>query len=142
MSIIGKLHEFSLYGLISAIICLIKNRVSVDSLRYAATHIDGFRGVFLSYLFWASALFIPIAIIGAFSTKYRDDGDGLLFSSDNVLVIVFSHIAEELLGLICTPFWFLKDVFTHDLDALKVVDYILYAAELAFIAFGLLSVFK
>ena len=70
MSIIGKLHEFSLYGLITTIICLINNKISFASLRYAATHIGNFRELFLCYLFWSSVLFIPIAIIGAFSTKY------------------------------------------------------------------------
>ena len=53
MSIIGKLHEFSFYGLISTILCLINKWVSFDLLRNAATHIDGFRGLFLIYLFWA-----------------------------------------------------------------------------------------
>ncbi|MBO5567769.1 MAG: hypothetical protein J6A79_02320 [Clostridia bacterium] len=84
MSIIGKLHEFTFYGLISTILCLINKWVSFDLLRNAATHIDGFRGLFLIYLFWASILFIPIAIIGAFSTKYRDKEEGLLFFSNNI----------------------------------------------------------
>lgn len=110
MSVIGTLHQFSFYGLISTVIALAFNKTSIASLRYAATHSKSFQEFFLCYLFWATVLFIPISIIGAFSTKYKDSGEGLSFFSTNILVIAFSHIAEELLGLVCTPFWLLRDI--------------------------------
>lgn len=141
MSIIGTLHEFSLYGLLTTIFCLIKKVVSFESLRHAALHVSNFSSLFQCYLFWASILFIPIAIIGAFSTKYGDYGEGLSFTSDNLLVIAFAHIAEDILGLVCSPFWFLRDLFTHNLNIEKVVGYIIYVLELVFIACGLISLF-
>jgi len=115
MSILGKLHEFSFYGLVTALICLIKKWVSISALRNAAICVSGFTDLFLCYLFWAAILFIPIAVIGAFSTKYRDNGEGLLFNSENAFVIAFAHIAEETLGLVCTPFWFFKGRFHSQL---------------------------
>lgn len=137
MSFIGKLHEISLYGLISALVSLFSGKVTLSSLFSAGFHISGFSSFFIAYMFWASVVFIPIAIIGSFATKYCDDGDGLTFHSDNLIVILFAHIAEELLGLISTPFWFLKDMFTHNLDdGWKIFDYITYLAELVFIAIG------
>lgn len=81
----------------------------------------------------------PIAVIGAFATKYGDGGEGLSFKSDNLFVIFFAHIAEEILGLFLTPFWFLIDVFRKRLDDVgKAVDYITYAIELIFFAVGIL----
>jgi hypothetical protein len=140
MSIIGKLHEISLYGLISAIIALANGKITFETLKHAAFHPESFINAFVCYLFWASVLFIPIAIIGAFSTKYADGGEGLTFGSDNIVVIIFSHIAEELLGLIMTPFWFLKDVFTRSFNGAKVIDYALYTVELIFIAIGFFAI--
>lgn len=142
MSFIGKVHEISLYGLITTITCFIYKQITFIDLKNSAFHPEGFLGIFKCYLFWASVLFIPIAIIGAFSTKYADDEEGLTFTSDNIVVIIFAHIAEELLGLILTPFWFLRDLFTRDFDEGKVIDYILYAVELVFIFIGLLFIFK
>lgn len=134
MSIIGKFHELSLYGLITSIVCLFTEKTSLATLWEAATHPDSFVMFFNCFLFWASVLFIPIAIIGAFATKYGDGGEGLTFKSDNLAVIAFAHIAEELLGLFLTPFWFLKDLFTKNLDdGWKIFDYITYAIELLFI---------
>lgn len=134
MSIIGKFHELSLYGLITTIVCLFTGKTSLSTLWEAATHPDSFVMFFNCFLFWASVLFIPIAIIGAFATKYGDGGEGLTFKSDNLAVIAFAHIAEELLGLLLTPFWFLKDLFTKNLDdGWKIFDYITYAIELLFI---------
>ena len=94
----------------------------------------------MCFLFWASALFIPIAIIGAFATKYCDNGEGLTFNSNNILVIAFSHIAEEILGLLLTPFWFLKDLFTKNFNMWKIIDYTTYAIELVFIAIGVIHI--
>ncbi len=134
MSIIGKFHEISLYGLISAIVCLFTGKTSFGVLWEAATKPDSFEMFFNCFMFWASVLFIPIAIIGAFATKYGDGGEGLTFKSDNLAVIAFAHIAEELLGLILTPFWFLKDLFTKNLDdGWKIFDYVTYVIELLFI---------
>ena len=136
MSIIGKLHEISLYGLITTIIFIFKEKVSVAHLLQASTEINSYTTFFYSFLFWASVLYIPIAIIGAFATKYGDGGEGLTFDSDNIFVIIFAHIAEELLGLFLTPFWFLKDLFTQDFDGWKIFDYIIYALELIFFSIG------
>lgn len=134
MVFIGKMHEISMYGLIANFICLFSGKISVSSLVRSATQIYDISTFFHSYMFWATILFVPIAIMGAFATKYVDEGEGLLFKSDNIIVIIFAHIAEELLGLICTPFWFLKDLFTHDLDdTWKKVDYITYAIEILLI---------
>jgi len=141
MSFLGKLHEISLYGLITNIICLINGKTSFSSLWEAAIHPNNIAMVFESYLFWASVLFIPLAVIGAFATKFGDGGEGLTFNSDNLVVIGFAHIAEELLGLIFTPFWFLKDLFTHDLDdGWKIFDYVTYALELIIILIGVLVI--
>lgn len=137
MSFIGKLHEISLYGLATNITCIVIKKLNVTQLWEAAFNPNGFYTLFLSYLFWASVLFIPIAIIGAFATKYSDNGEVLTFDSDNIVVIMFAHIAEEVLGLMLTPFWFLKDLFTKSFNAWKIFDYITYLAELIFIAIGL-----
>ena len=142
MSIVGKLHEISLYGLISTGIAFVSGEVSFSTMQQAALHPENFVDVFVCYLFWASVLFIPIAVIGAFSTKYGDGGEGLTFVSGNIVVILFSHIAEELLGLISTPFWFLKDLFTRNFDRPKILDYVLYVIEIIFIVIGLVTVFK
>ena len=141
MAIIGKLHEISMYGLISAIISLVSGKASISSLAYSGFHVTNFSSFFLAFMFWASIAFVPIAIIGAFSTKYGDGGEGLSFHSNNFLVILFAHIAEEIIGLIATPFWFLKDVFTHNLhDGWKVFDYISYLIVIIFIIVGFISI--
>lgn len=136
MSFIGKLHEISLYGLITTIVTLVTKKTSFVLLWEAAFHPISFITFFLRFLFWTSALYIPIAIMGAFATKYGDGGEGLTFDSDNIFVIIFAHIAEELLGLLLTPFWFLKDLFTKRFDTWKILDYITYAIELIFIFVG------
>ena len=82
--------------------------------------------------------FIPVAVICAFGTKYADNGEGLLFTSDNIVIIMFGHLVEDALGIMGTPFWFLKDVFTHDWDTWKVVDYVFYLLLIAFIVLGVL----
>ena len=105
----------------------------------AKLNVTSFSTFFLAFLFWACVLYIPIAIIGAFATKYGDDGEGLSFKSNNIVVIIFAHIAEEILGLFLTPFWFLIDLFRKRLDdGGKAVDYITYAIELVFFAIGIL----
>ena len=143
MSIIGKLHEISLYGLIANIICLICGKVTLITLWEAAFHPNSFVGVFQCYLFWASVLFIPIAIIGAVATKYRDYGEGLTFFSSNIVIIIFAHIGEELLGLVSTPYWFVRDVFIKNLDEpVRIVDYILYLIEIIFIIIGMIFIFN
>ena len=139
MYILGKFHEISFYGLITTIGCLCSGKATFAELWNAKLNITSFSTFFLAFLFWASALFIPIALIGAFATKYEDDGEGLLFKSDNIVVIIFAHIAEEILGLVLTPFWFLVDFFKKRLDDDgKAIDYILYLVELIFIAIGVL----
>lgn len=139
MSIVGKLHEISLYGLISTIVCICTDKTSFKVLWETAMHPNSFATFFTCFLFWSSVLFVPIAVIGAFSTKYGDGGKGLAFESDNLVVIAFAHIAEELLGLILTPFWFLKDLFTKNLDdGGKVFDYTTYVIELLFFLIGIL----
>lgn len=96
--------------------------------------------IFLSFLFWACVLSVPIAIISAFATKYRDGGEGLSFKSDLLLVIAFAHIAEKILGLLLTPFWFLRDIFRKTLTgADKIADYITYAIELIFFTVGMIT---
>lgn len=140
MSFIGKIHEISLYGFITAIVCLFVGKTSFEVLWESATHPISFAMFFNCIIFWESVLFIPIAIIGAFATKYSDGGEGLTFKSDNLAVIAFAHIAEELLGLLLTPFWFLKDLFTKNLDGWKIFDYITYAIELLFIFIGVLII--
>ena len=139
MSILGKFHEISFYSLISAMICLCTGNTTFSALWDAKLNVTSFSTFFLAFLFWACVLFIPIAIIGAFATKYGDDGEGLLFKSDNIVVIIFAHIAEEILGLFLTPFWFLVDLFKKRLDDDgKAVDYITYVVELIFFAVGIL----
>ena len=110
MSFLGKLHEISFYGLITTIVCLVMKKISISELITYGFHPQGFPAFFFCYLFWASILFIPIAIIGAYETKYVDHGEGLTFESQFVLIIIMSHIAEELLGLVMSPFWLLKDM--------------------------------
>lgn len=139
MSFLGKLHEISLYGLIATIFSLVTKKVSVSLLWNTAFHPTSFITFFLCFLFWSSALYVPIAIIAAFATKYSDDGEGLTFISNNIVVIIFAHIAEELLGLILTPFWFLKDLFTKNFTVWKVIDYTTYAIELILIFCCILS---
>ena len=138
MSILGKFHEISFYSLISTIVCLCTGKTTFSALWDAKLNVTSFSTFFLAFLFWACVLFIPIAIIGAFATKYGDDGEGLLFKSDNIVVIIFAHIAEEILGLFLTPFWFLVDLFKKRLDDDgKAVDYITYVVELIFFAVGI-----
>jgi hypothetical protein len=139
MSILGKFHEISFYSLISTIVCLCTGKTTFAVLWGAKLNVTSFSTFFLTFLFWACVLFIPIAIIGAFATKYGDDGEGLLFKSDNIVVIIFAHIAEEILGLFLTPLWFLVDLFKKRLDDDgKAVDYIAYVVELIFFAVGIL----
>ena len=140
MSLLGKLHEISFYGLITTIIAVVNNKTTVGELLKYATATDSIKTSFLAYMFWSSILFIPIAIICAFATKYADAGEGLSFSSDNIVVIMFAHIGEELLGLILTPFWFLKYVFTHTLTGWRAFDCFTYLLELIFIGMGMTSI--
>ena len=141
MAFFGKLHEISLYGLAAAILCLVKKKITIALLWSAKFRVSGFWGFFYTYLFWASVLFIPIAIIGALVTKYVDDGEGLTFDSDNFFVIIFAHLAEEILGLVLTPIWFIKDLVTGDLEFIKVVDYVLWVVEIIYIGMNLLKIF-
>ena len=139
MSILGKLHELSLYGVVATIICFVRNRINVTGLIAVARNVSNFSDLFKCYMFWSCVLFIPLAIIGAYGTKYLDEGEGLSFNSDNIIVILFAHIAEDLLGLLLSPFWFLKAYFTKELSFWSITDFILYAAALVFIVVGLLT---
>ncbi len=140
VSVIGKLHEVSFYGLVSAIIALIMKKVSISALVNYGFHPQGFPVFFFCYLFWASVLFAPIAIIGAYESKYADNGEGLTFDSDFIFVIILSHIAEEIMGLIFTPFWFLRDLFTKEFDFWKVIDYLTYAILVIFIVISMILI--
>lgn len=143
MSLIGKVHEISFYGLITTCLCLFMRVITFSDLWNAKLNVTSFITFFIAFLFWTSVLYVPIAIIGAFATKYGDDGEGLLFKSDNVLVIMFAHIAEEILGLFLTPFWFLIDLFKHRLDDDgKAIDYITYLIEIIFIGIGITVLFN
>ena len=82
--------------------------------------------------------FIPVSILCAFVVKYYYDGEGLLFDSDSILVIIFGHIPEEFLGLILTPIWFVKDIVTKNFNGWKILDYCLYWMEIIFFGIGLL----
>lgn len=138
MGLIGTLHQFTFYGIVATIICLVTGRLDVAELLNSAHPATlNFLSIFKMYLFWSCAAFIPIAIIGAFETKYADFGEGLTFDSDNILVIMFAHIAEEILGLVISPFWLLKDIFTDDLSFIKILDYIVYFLTLIFIGIGI-----
>lgn len=75
MSILGKFHEISFYSLISTIICLCTGKTTFAALWDAKLNVTSFSTFFLAFLFWACVLFIPIAIIGAFATKYGDGGE-------------------------------------------------------------------
>ena len=143
MSFLGSLHELSFYGLIVTIISLLNKTITFTNLWQSAFHPTGFLGIFICYLFWASILFIPIAIICAFATKYADDGEGLMFRSDHIIVIIFAHIAEEIIGLFCTPFWFLIDLFRGKLlDFWKIVDHIFYILHMIFMILGVLTLYQ
>lgn len=121
MSFVGKLHEISFYLLITSIILFVLGK-----------------GYFL-YIVFAFIPFIIIAIIGALVTKYFYNGEGLSFNSDKILVIIFAHIAEEMLGIVLTPIWFIKDLVTKNWNAWKVFDYITYFIEII-IAFSIIFI--
>lgn len=133
---LGKAHEVFSYGLIAAIACVATGLTDLSSLIACALKPAGVPSYFLFYLFWSSAGFIPVALVCAFGTKYADDGEGLLFTSDNIVIIMFGHIVEDVLGIVGTPFWFLKDVFTRDWDFWKIVDYVFYLLLVVFIVVG------
>lgn len=60
----------------------------------------------------------------------------MLFSSQSIVIIMFAHIFEDLCGIVCSPFWLLKDVFMHNMDPWKIVDYSIYFLLVVFIAVG------
>ena len=140
MSIIGKIHEISFYGLLATIYSLATKLITFQSLYFDAFHPSGYIGIFCIYLFWSTILFLPISILAGFSTKYgKEKGNGLTFTSNQVIVIMFAHIGEELLGLILTPIWFLRDVFSRNLRySDQIFDYITYFIEITYIIIGLL----
>ncbi len=146
MSILGKLHEISFYGLLANIYCLYRQYISIQyekSIAFAPKAIHSFSEGFVFYLAWASIMFIPIAILGAFQTKYSDGGEGLTFQSDMIIVILFAHIAEEILGLFLTPAWLIKDLLTRNFDnSDKILDYITYAIELVVILAGITILYR
>jgi hypothetical protein len=115
MEYLGKIHEIALYTLITSVIVMVIGRPHL-----------------IYFLFFGCALFffLLISIIGAVCTKYFDKGEGLTFQSDNVVVIMFAHLAEEILGLVLTPLWFIRDVITDKFDdAWKIFDYVSYYVE-------------
>lgn len=120
MSFIGKLHEIAFYALLTVIGCYMKGTMSAR------------------ILFWTAVIFLVIAIISAFSTKYSDEGIGISFISDNIIVIMFAHIAEEILGIIFTPFCFLRDLFSKELTFINILDYITFTIEVIIALFCLL----
>ena len=112
MSFIGKLHEIALYALITSIICIVLGKPVI------------------LFLLGSLVVFLVIAIIGAYDTKKNDHGEGLTFKSDKILVIMFAHIAEELLGLVLTPIWFIKDLIKKNFHGWKIFDYVTYFIEI------------
>lgn len=142
MSITGKIHEIVLYGVISAIVCIAKGAVSPTELFNSGLEPVGFIGIFYAYMFWSTILFIPVGFIGALVTKYLDFGRGLTFKSYKIVVIMFAHIGEDLLGLVLTPIWFIVDLLSKKLnDEWKIFDYATYAIEITFITIGMLLCF-
>ena len=120
MSFIGKLHEIAFYALLTVIGCFMKGTMSSK------------------ILLWTAVVYVIIAVIGAFSTKYSDEGIGISFISDNIIVIMFAHIAEEILGIIFTPFCFLRDLFSKELTLINILDYITFTIEVIIALFCLL----
>lgn len=120
MSFIGKLHEIAFYALLTVIGCFMKGTMSSK------------------ILLWTAVVYVVIAVIGAFSTKYSDEGIGISFISDNIIVIMFAHIAEEILGIIFTPFCFLRDLFSKELTFINILDYITFTIEVIIALFCLL----
>lgn len=112
MSFIGKFHEIALYAFLTSIVLLVLGKGT------------------LYFVLITFVPFIIIALIGALVTKYYDKGEGLTFESDKILVIMFSHIAEEILGLILTPVWFIKDLIKKSFNGWKIFDYITYTIEI------------
>lgn len=137
--ILGKAHEVFLYGLITAIAAIVCGVVDFNALIGSALNPAGVPSYFLFYLFWSLVGFIPVSVICAFSTKYIDEGEGLLFSSSSIVIIMFGHLFEDLLGIVGTPFWFLRDLFTHELSGWKAVDYAFYLVLIIFIMTGILQ---
>ena len=83
---------------------------------------------------------MPVAIIVAIRTKQNDDG--LTFTSNHVFVIIFAHIAEEILGLLLTPFWALRYTINKDWEFYRALDTILYLIEVLLILGGLYLLFN
>lgn len=138
--VFAKLHEVVFYGLVSTVVCVCAGILAPTDLFAKTSGLEGFSMFYATYLFWACVLFIPVAFICAMATKYVDHGDGLLFSSSNVAIIVFGHIVEEVLGIVLGPVWLAKDFFTHNLkDFWKVADHILYLCLVSFNVLGVLS---
>lgn len=138
MNIIGKLHEISFYGLVSTIIVVVLKIASATSLLHSSIHPEGFKGIFLCYLFWCCVLFLPIALLGALDTKKNDNGRGLSFVSHNIIVIIFAHIGEEIYSLVLSPFWLIKDIIKKSFDKEKIFDYVTFFIEIIFTIIGFL----
>ena len=134
---LGKLHEVFSYGLISAVVCLCFGLVDFPSLASCAFAPVGIPNYFGFYMFWTLVGFLPISVVCAFATKYADNGDGLLFHSDSIVIIMFGHLFEDILGLFGTPFWFLKDLFSHSLGGWKTADYAFYLVLILFDVSGI-----
>lgn len=134
---LGKIHEVFSYGLVATIACLTTRRTTATEIFSFALQPAGVPEYFLFYLFWTTFGLIPISVFCAFATKYGDGGEGLLFTSDSIVIIMFGHLFEDLLGIVGSPLWFLKDLFTHNWDSWKVLDYLIYLLLIAFIASGI-----
>lgn len=141
--VLGKVHEVFSYGLIATIVCLVADLTSVPEIVSHAFQPVGIPAYYLFYLFWTTVGFFPISVVCAFGTKFGDGGNGLLFTSESIVIIMFGHFFEDLSGLVGTPFWFLRDFFTHSWDMWKIVDYVIYLLLAVFIVGGmaLLAVF-
>lgn len=131
-------HEIAFYGLVTSIVLMFLHYIDFSQLYMCAFHPVTFEQIFCCYLFWSTTLFIPISVICAFQTKYEDKGIALYFYSEKILIIMFGHIAEEIIGLVLAPFWFLMQLFSGDLTLGRIVDYVLLLLELLFIFFGIL----
>ena len=131
-----KIHEVFSYGLVATIACLAIGLTTVPEVLSHAMQPAGVPAYYLFFLFWTTIGFIPISIVCAFGTKYADNGEGLLFTSESIVIIMFGHLFEDLLGIIGSPFWFLKDLFTHNWDSWKIADYVIYLLLVAFFVSG------
>ena len=69
MSFIGSLHELSLYGLVAAIICLLRRDISLQLLWQAAFHPTGLMVLSSATCFGQNPLFNPAWLSNKFCSE-------------------------------------------------------------------------